>query len=507
MSEADYYTDTNGNKITSISLPNTGENLPVFTDGLIFTVGDYKTSANVTSGTLSEEGVNVLLPGVTNVNVEGFTVIKVYMDRYARPNDGFQSKYWYGETLTDHAYDINYTGLYINGRMIGAEDVTTIESIADGYCYLATKDESVISQIARGTNVLCQYELTGDVWGDVNSTIGTVLPYILKGERTQYVAKADNYLNDAKPKVVVAFTEDKDCIFFFMGPGELSGSTNTIKGPSSIEVAEMLERLNAYDAFCLDGGGSATIVVRQADGSFATLNNPTDTGGDRSIGNALLMIVEKPNLGLKDVQSTYATFYQSEAMAESTLKSATLHLNGKSYPLVDGEVKVEGLTKSTAYEYYFDYTIENNGEEYSLQTSTYSFATKAKDDEPVDPVELLDPSNFVVKLNEKVKGEYTLEELKYNPNDATNITITLTVAGVEIEFEEGLVLDSSEIDNIHLSYTLGEETKELDLSQSQFELMLTEYKEKTSGGCAFGFVSASVIAAASVAFILLRKKK
>lgn len=138
----------------------------------------------------------------------------------------------------------------------------------------------------------------------------------------------------------------------------------------------------------------------------------------------------------------------------------------------------------------------------TLDPVQYSYSSS---EEPI--VELLDPSNFVIKLNEKTKGEFTLEELKYNPNDATNITITLTVAGVEIEFEEGLVFNSTEITNIHVEYNLGEETKELDLSQSQFELLINEYKEKSGGGCSFGMAIISMFIISSISVVLIFRKR
>ena len=169
-----------------------------------------------------------------------------------------------------------------------------------------------------------------------------------------------------------------------MGPGPLSGVIGT-SGPSSIEMCEMLERFGAVNAFCLDGGGSATICVKGADGNFVTLNNPTDTGGIRSIGNALLMIIENTNLTTTEVKATSATFGQSAPMAESTLKGVQLHINGKTYNFTTSEYTLSGLKENTTYEYYFEYTYENENGEYSSKTNIQSFTTLKSGDEDPNP--------------------------------------------------------------------------------------------------------------------------
>ena len=511
-----YYTDTNGNQITTISLPNAGENLPVFTDTMIFTIGDYKTEAYIKNSNFSETGVNIILNG-SNINTEGFKVVKIYMDRYSRPNDGFQGKYWYGESMTNHAYDLDYTGLYIAGRTFDPEDLDVIESIGDNYCYLLTKDEEVLSRVVKNTSITCQYELTGDVWGNCNSTIGTVLPYILKGVRTQYVAKADNYLNDAKPKAIVAFTENNECIFMLVGPGELSGSTTSIQGPSSIEVAELLERVGAYDAFALDGGGSATIVVRDANGNFQTLNKTTD-GTDRSIGNALLMIVEKPNLTLQEKTSTKATFYQSAPMAESTLIEATVHINGKSYALVDGSVTVEGLNKNTSYDYYFTYKFENAQGVHEMKTNKASFTTLKQDEGK--------PSNIELNIMKNLDGSYSIN-LSYTANDTEFVsaeildrqyTIT-TIEQLEVVLNE-LDIESVDKENlgVKIHYLANGEEREITFTFADinyvFEVQQVDNPNPPSGGngggggfsCNMGMLAAGLLALTSLAFVIIRKK-
>ena len=381
------YTYHIGSEYTSEGVPiddgstfdKNGENIPQFTDTLMAMINDVEVEAYVTNGNLREEGVNVVLPGTYNIDTTGYSVVKCNIDRYTRANDGFQGKYFIGHNYPGHAYNMNYTGLYLTGRSYDATPKTgiTITEVPDNNFYIITKEDSIKNEIELKARVTVQYNLTGDTWGNVNSTIGTVMPFLIEGNRTYCVSNIDNYLNDQKPKSVIAFTKNNDAIFFFMGPGPLSGSRD--KGPSSIEMCEILEKLGAVNAFCLDGGGSATIVIRNSQGGFTELNSPTDYAGTRSIGNALLMIIENSNLTVKEAKSTSVTFHQEAPMAESTLVSATVHVNNKAYELEDGEVEVTGLKKNTSYEYYFEYTYENNGVTYSTRTNTETVTTLSAD--------------------------------------------------------------------------------------------------------------------------------
>lgn len=484
-----------------------GQNVPEFTDTLMFHAGDALVPAYVTSSELHEDGVNIILGG-TNINVAGYSVYKCYIDRECRPNDGFQGKYFIGYNYPGHAYDIDYTGIYINGRSVGLQDVTTIASVEANYCYIVTKNDDVKNHLnTRAAAFTAQYDLTGDTWGDVNSTIGTVIPFLIEGERTQYVSNSNNYLNDNKPKTIVAFDANNKCIFYFMGPGPLSNTTAS--GPSSIEMCEMLEKYGAVNAFCLDGGGSATICMKNANGGFDTVNNATDPGGVRSIGNALLMIVENSNLATTEITATSATFGQTKPMADSTLKSAVLHLNGKTYNLNGTEtVKVEGLTSNTSYEYYYDYTYENNGVTYTTKTNTQTFKTLDK-----DPVVEKDPDNFVVNLEGQKDGTYKLTG-SFEANGKEAVMYVVIGSKANKITSKAKDVDSKEI--VRVYYVIDEE--EFDVEN--YELNITEYEapvkpteedpapQKSSGGmnCSFGAYCVSLVAGLALTVLVLKKR-
>lgn len=496
---------------TSDAMQKHGQNVPEFTDTLMFHAGDALVPAYITSSTLSEDGVNIILGG-SNIDVTGYAVYKCYIDRQCRANDGFQGKYFIGYNYPDHQYDIDYTGIYINGRSTGAVQTNTIASVETNYCYIVTKNDAVKNHLnTKAASFTAQYDLTGDEWGDVNSTIGTVIPFIIDGEKTQYVSNSNNYLNDNKPKTIVAFDANNKCIFYFMGPGPLSNTTAS--GPSSIEIWEMLDKYGAVNAFCLDGGGSATICVKNAAGGFDTVNNATDPGGVRSIGNALLMIVENSNLATTEVTATTATFGQTKPMADSTLKSATLHFNGKTYNLTGTEtVKVEGLTANKSYEYYYDYTYENDGVTYSSKTNTLTFTTLSS-----DPVVEKDPENFKVTLDGQKDGSYDLTgSFDANGKDAT-MYVVIGEKAYKIT-SKAKEVTSSEVSRVY--YVIDDEEFEVE----DYELIINEYqkpedkpsaddptepeKKPSTGGmnCSFGAYCISLVAGLGLTILVLKKR-
>ncbi len=364
-----------------------GENVPTFTDTPIFNINDTKLEANVYFQTkeVKQDAVNIFWEGsYDNIDVSGYTVWKGYVDRLSVPQDGFYKTFIgrHPSDPTQHAmsYNYDYTHYYLRGRLLEEVSLDTISKVDENYFYVVTKNNEVISQFEKAVTVKVQYELTGN-WAGVTSTMGVLFPFLINGKRTAYVSvKGDehnnNYLNDNKPKPAVGFKADGTCVFFFMGPGPLSKSSQG--GPSSIEMAEVMESMGIVDAFCLDGGGSASIVYRNSNGRLEELNTPTD-GHTRSIANAILMVVEDSNLEVLETSATKATFGQSKPMVDSTLVSAKLHINDAVYDLTSENIVVNGLTPNTEYEYYFEYTYEDDLMQRTTKTNVLKFTTLAED--------------------------------------------------------------------------------------------------------------------------------
>lgn len=58
---------------------------------------------------------------------------------------------------------------------------------------------------------------------------------------------------------------------------------------SLTEFARLMLQVGVYEGLNLDGGGSTTMVI---DGRV--VNHPSDPGGERAVGNALLVVQAVP---------------------------------------------------------------------------------------------------------------------------------------------------------------------------------------------------------------------
>jgi hypothetical protein len=83
------------------------------------------------------------------------------------------------------------------------------------------------------------------------------------------------------PRTAVGISRDARTLYLLVVDGRSVKSV----GMTLVELAGELRRLGAWEALNFDGGGSTTMVV---DGSL--VNVPSDTTGERAVGNALLVV-------------------------------------------------------------------------------------------------------------------------------------------------------------------------------------------------------------------------
>lgn len=503
-----------------------GSNMPTFTDLPVFHVNDSEYTAYLYTQfkELQEEGVNIVWAGNYDIDTTGYDVYKFYVDRFSRADDGFQGKYFVGYYINE-PYDIEYRGLYLEGRSTGLVEETHITTVEENWFYVITKEDLRDVLNVRNTTAYAQYDLTGD-WANVENAMGTVHPFILNGQSTGYVNasnESDNYLNSKRPKTIIAFNDDGEPMLVFVGPGPLSNTTSS--GPSSVEVAEILHAYNTKDAFCLDGGGSSSLIYKNKAGEFVELNHATDPGGIRAIGNAILFVI-KDEIVLDSYEATHATFAYAE---DSRVTSATLNFNGQEYDFVDGEVTVTGLTKLTSYSYTFSYEyIDDNGNLKSATTMPKTFKTKANDtNPPVQPVEPVYPSEFVVQLTETEDAQYEVA-LGYTNLDelVQNVEVFAVIDGEEVLLENEELIASAAIESLKVTFEHSGKTYEFELADGEFELSVIPYEgeedpinpdeedNENQGGssmggmsCSFGGYYVSAFIGACALLLLVSKKK
>jgi hypothetical protein len=125
-----------------------------------------------------------------------------------------------------------------------------------------------------------------------------VAPSLIIGGRPRILRDGVNVAGDAAtvegtisrnaearhPRTAVGFSRDSSTLFILAVDGR---STRSV-GVTLVELAELLRRLGAWQAMNFDGGGSTTMVV-----GGAVVNVPSDTTGERAVGNALMVVKKK----------------------------------------------------------------------------------------------------------------------------------------------------------------------------------------------------------------------
>jgi hypothetical protein len=86
------------------------------------------------------------------------------------------------------------------------------------------------------------------------------------------------------PRTAVGFSHDSTTLIIMA----VDGRSENSGGMTLHELAKTMRSLGAWQAMNFDGGGSTTMVI---DG--AVVNKPTDTTGEREVGNALLVVRKK----------------------------------------------------------------------------------------------------------------------------------------------------------------------------------------------------------------------
>lgn len=102
------------------------------------------------------------------------------------------------------------------------------------------------------------------------------------------------FCTDRHPRTALGFNQDSTKVFFFVVDGRQPGYS---VGMSLFELADYMLEWGVFQGMNLDGGGSTTMVVRNA-----VKNRPSDAGGERAVANALLLISHAPTSSLNHLR-------------------------------------------------------------------------------------------------------------------------------------------------------------------------------------------------------------
>jgi hypothetical protein len=185
-------------------------------------------------------------------------------------NGDFFWPWWYRNIFNYYPHDNDPTD--VNGFAVSKGKVYSEEKVDD----------------PRPTLFLSQDNRAG-----IDQPIGAVynaisgLPLIVEGGRISRQIKPEEYYAGLHPRSAVGLDREKRTLLLFVIDGR---QPNYSEGVTMPELAQIAIEYGADEAFNLDGGGSATLAIEDAQGRPQILNSPIHAsipGMERPVGNHL----------------------------------------------------------------------------------------------------------------------------------------------------------------------------------------------------------------------------
>lgn len=437
---------------------------------------------------LSPNGITLLNPSFSgSIDTSGYQVYEGVSQAFKESVTGLQGKVY---------VENDNLGFYLKGRIT---DITNggrvINKVGLHQFFILAKnlDEALtVDKVVK-----CEFDLTGAFEG-VNNTMGYI--YKILDNSTSLFKNYDNkshYIYVPRARAAIGFKPDNTVVFLSAGAGFITKSTQP--GPTFFELAELLKAEGCTEGYNLDGGGSASLVVREPNGSFKMLNKPAD-GSPREIGNGLLFVIQNPNFKVTTVTTNSITIMQEKPLINGTLNYANVLLAGKRYPFVDGVVTISNLSKNINYQLNYEYEYTYNNQVYFVSDSKEAVLTPSFNPPFVKSFKFGTKTGTSVQIKYQVTDDGSQATSKYIQygNEVINLTEnsdTITIDGLTkgtlyefkliVEYETGGLLKTATSDV--LSYTPV---------------------AKASGGCSSASVSfISMITLLSLFYFVSKKRK
>ena len=212
-----------------------------------------------------------------------------------------------------------------------------------------------------------------EMWQRVTNCVGGHIEFVVDGKLTgDGVGEGANY-----PSTIIGYTTQKKVVMITID-GRQSGYS---VGASTSTLVQLAKDLDLYNAFLVDGGGSTTMTVANANDykDLKTVNSPSD-GKDRTVNNSVILSFgpERAEQGKFDIvvpekveiDMTNLTF-PSKAYADAIAGAK----NECTYEWENGDLKLtatELKTNDPFININYQFAKENiSADEYKIATVVY----------------------------------------------------------------------------------------------------------------------------------------
>lgn len=198
-----------------------------------------------------------------------------------------------------------------DGEVTSVSEKPGADRVADGSFVLLGRGAGArtLAALAAGDTVDVAYDLRTSGGGDVPRTVvGGRDVLVQDGEAQDWEGESNN---EAAPRTAVGFSRDGQEMYILTVDGRQASSA----GVTLTELATMMADLGAYNALNLDGGGSTTLLAREAGESDPELINSPSDGQEREVPNGLVVTAPEGSGKLAGFRVTTATDAESAPAA------------------------------------------------------------------------------------------------------------------------------------------------------------------------------------------------
>lgn len=257
------------------------------------------------------------------------------------------------------ASDENY--LYAKGAISQINTEVKCEAYEFG---VVTTNEEIRSKLSLGTTIRVQRNIIGD-YAECDNVTGVGEILLQNGEPT---VSSDWYRH---PRTTVGITAEGEIVLMTVDGRQ---TDKNMYGMSYQELQATMKYYGCVDAYNMDGGGSTTMIIRNADGEFDVMNSPSDQGGARADSNAVLIVAPRLNAQLNSVLDNSLTISYDKSN-DVEVSNVMLNIDGKKVPVSGNKFTYDQLSPNKEYEYYLTYDITHKGSTSSHQTPTRTIKT------------------------------------------------------------------------------------------------------------------------------------
>ena len=246
-------------------------------------------------------------------------------------------------------------------------------TLSKGQFAIDTRNPEIENALSVGKKIIVQFKFEGPM-GSVESATGYHTIQRMDGKDVVDGDSTASYNTQQYPRSIFGRKSDGK-IFLVI----IDGRQQSIGmfGTSTDETNAVLKYYGLVEAYQMDGGGSATAMIRNEKGQLVVTNSPSD-GSARSVLSALLFVERRSPEANVTTSITENTISFNVTIGETFGKEVAdiiLLFNGNEYTMVDGKYTVTGLRKAREFNYQI-YVVDSNGSKLATDAKGIAYTLK-----------------------------------------------------------------------------------------------------------------------------------